>query len=232
MRLISYTFCLLAPNVSDTPVFADTPSTTDQETYILNGTYRIVNVATGHWAALLDSNNQSGVVTITSNLHQGSKVTSLFLPELFLSNGDRQWSVVRHLRSQYKFQSVHYECFAGHNPLPRFGDLVLGADQRDEAACAALGIDRDMSNVRWRPELAAGREPPSWQNSDIVREAGADGMIDRSRGIVGGWHLTLFRWNEPGAPTVSVAGEALPCDYAASRARWDYPPGWTLRHFE
>ena len=105
-------------------------------------------------------------------------------------------------------------------------------DQRDEAACAALGIARDMSNVRWRPELAAGREPPSWQNSDIVREAGADGMIDRSRGIVGGWHLTLFRWNEPGAPTVSVAGEALPCDYAASRARWDYPPGWTLRHFE
>ena len=104
-------------------------------------------------------------------------------------------------------------------------------DQHDQAACAALGIDREHSNVRWRPELADGREPPSWRNSDAARAAGADGIIDRSRGIVGGWHVTLFRWNEPGAPQVRVAGEPIVCDYAACRARWPWPESWTLPVF-
>lgn len=79
-------------------------------------------------------------------------------------------------------------------------------DQRDAVACIALGIDRDQSNVNWRAELAAGREPVSWRNADAARAIGADGIIDRSRHIPGGWHVTLFRWNEPGAPSVAVAG--------------------------
>ncbi|OYY90687.1 MAG: hypothetical protein B7Y45_06595 [Sphingomonas sp. 28-66-16] len=83
-------------------------------------------------------------------------------------------------------------------------------DQRDESVCALLGIDRERSNVPWRPELAAGREPPSWRNADSARALGADGIIDRSRHIPGGWHVTLFRWNQPGAPTVAVAGTAFP----------------------
>lgn len=93
-------------------------------------------------------------------------------------------------------------------------------DQRDEAACVTLGIDREMSNVAWRPELAQGRDPPSWSNADKARAIGADGIIDRSRHIPDGWHLTLFRWNMDGAPTVSVAGEPFPAILGDSDQHW------------
>ena len=49
-----------------------------------------------------------------------------------------------------------------------------------------------------------------------------------SRGIVGGWHVTLFNWNAPGAPQVCVAGEPLVIDYADARARWAPPRGWAM----
>ena len=101
-------------------------------------------------------------------------------------------------------------------------------DQHDKAACFALGVDRDASQVRWNDELAAGREPPSWRASGAARAAGYDGIIDRSRGIAGGWHACLFRWNAPNMPQVRVVGAAVACDYAASRARWPAPDGWEL----
>jgi len=101
-------------------------------------------------------------------------------------------------------------------------------DQRDAAACAQLGVDPRQSMVRWNDELASGRTPPSWIASDSARQAGAQGIIDISRGIAGGWHVCLFDWNRPGAPQVTVAGPAQPCDYAQARARWPSPPGWSL----
>lgn len=73
-------------------------------------------------------------------------------------------------------------------------------DQHHEEACKLLGIDRESSNESWRTALSEGREPASWRAVDIAREAGADGIIDRSRMIPGGWHLNLFRWNEGGEP--------------------------------
>jgi RES domain-containing protein len=115
-------------------------------------------------------------------------------------------------------------------PLEVSETLVF--DQHDEAACAALGIDRDRSNISWRLALEQGIEPPSWVNSDAVRAAGYDGIIDRSRGISGGWHVALFRWNELGGPIVKVAGEPAPADYAASRTRWAAPTGWTMPIFD
>jgi len=93
-------------------------------------------------------------------------------------------------------------------------------DQRDEAACAALGIDRKDSNANWRAALAAGQEPPSWRNADAARACGADGIIDRSRHIPGGWHVTLFRWNAPGAPMVTVAGDPFPAILSDSNQHW------------
>lgn len=93
-------------------------------------------------------------------------------------------------------------------------------DQRDEAACIALGIDREDSNVNWRAALAAGQEPLSWRNADAVRATGADGIIDRSRHIPDGWHVTLFRWNGPGAPSVTVAGTAFPAILSNSDQHW------------
>lgn len=101
-------------------------------------------------------------------------------------------------------------------------------DQRDPAACAALGIDPQLSQVRWNDELAAGRESPSWRASDAARAAGAQGIVDVSRGIAGGWHACLFAWNTPGAPQVRVAGDPLPCDYWPARDRWPAPDGWAL----
>jgi hypothetical protein len=105
-------------------------------------------------------------------------------------------------------------------------------DQHDEQACVALGIVRERSNVRWRLALEKGEEPLSWRNSDVARAVGADGIIDRSRGITGGWHVTLFRWNDMGGPQVRVAGDPVPADYVVSRARWPHPPEWVLPAFE
>lgn len=93
-------------------------------------------------------------------------------------------------------------------------------DQRDREACEALGIDRNLSNISWRKALEEGREPPSWHNADFARAIGADGIIDRSRHIPGGWHITLFRWNELGGPTVSVAGDAVPAVLSDSKEHW------------
>jgi RES domain-containing protein len=99
-------------------------------------------------------------------------------------------------------------------------------DQRDAHACAVLGVDPAASACRWQVALAEQREPESWHNADAARAVGADGLTDPSRGIVDGWHLTLFRWNEPGAPTVEVDGDPLHIDYAAARSRWPAPDGW------
>jgi hypothetical protein len=85
-----------------------------------------------------------------------------------------------------------------------------------------------MSNSRWRKALLEGDEPPSWRNSDAARRAGADGIIDRSRGIVGGWHIALFRWNALGGPAVNVAGEPVPACYEEARSRWPSPSGWQM----
>ncbi len=101
-------------------------------------------------------------------------------------------------------------------------------DQHDEAACVKLGIDRELSNTRWRLSLQRGEEPPGWRNADAARRCGADGIIDRSRGITGGWHVTLFRWNELGGPNVRIAGTPLDIGYHDARGRWPHPPSWSL----
>jgi len=96
--------------------------------------------------------------------------------------------------------------------------LMLGEawvlDQHDEAACRQLGIDREHSNAPWRAALAKRREPPSWRNAD------ADGIIDRSRMIPGGWHVNLFRWNELGGPGVTVGGEPVEISLSADGPKW------------
>lgn len=93
-------------------------------------------------------------------------------------------------------------------------------DQHDDDACRLLGIDRDRSDAPWRSVLGAGQEPSSWQNADAARAAGADGMIDRSRMIPGGWHVSLFRWNALGGPTISVDGEPVPISLSSDGPKW------------
>lgn len=103
-------------------------------------------------------------------------------------------------------------------PLRITDALVI--DQHDEQTCDQLGIRVEQSNESWRTALAANREPASWRNSDIARRAGADGIIDRSRMIPGGWHLNLFRWNELGGPTVEVCGPAIDIKLSESGQLW------------
>lgn len=103
--------------------------------------------------------------------------------------------------------------------------LLIGeaevVDQRDEESCIRLGINRDLSNQSWRPVLAAGGEPPSWQSADLARASGADGIIDRSRQIPGGWHLNLFRWNEFGGPFVRVDGDPMEVRLSEGGRGWE-----------
>lgn len=99
-------------------------------------------------------------------------------------------------------------------------DAACVLDQRDVAACAALGIDRDASNLPWRLALERDEEPSSRRNADIARAVGADGIIDRSRHIPGGWHVILFRWNELGGPAVQVCGEPTPAVLTDSANHW------------
>lgn len=93
-------------------------------------------------------------------------------------------------------------------------------DQHDENACELLGIDRELSNAPWRAALAAGHEPPSWRNADAVRAIGADGIIDRSRMIPGGWHVNLFRWNELGGPLVAACGDPVEIRLSVDGSKW------------
>jgi RES domain-containing protein len=103
-------------------------------------------------------------------------------------------------------------------PLKITDAMVL--DQHDEEACKRLGVDRSLSNESWRTALSEGREPASWRNVDIARMAGADGIIDRSRMISGGWHLNLFRWNKSGGPLVEVCGDPVEIVLTPDGAKW------------
>ena len=68
----------------------------------------------------------------------------------------------------------------------------------------------DLARQPWRKRLAAGGAAPSWRASDKLRADGHVGLIDPSRRRPGLWHIALFRWNEPGAPTVRRQGGGVP----------------------
>ncbi len=104
--------------------------------------------------------------------------------------------------------------------VPLMMSQAFVIDQHDEDACRSLGIDRELSNAQWRLALEVGQEPPSWRNADAARAAGADGIIDRSRMIPGGWHVNLFRWNELGGPVVSVCGEPIEIHLSKDGPHW------------
>lgn len=104
--------------------------------------------------------------------------------------------------------------------IPLMVGVAHVLDQHDEEACRAIGVDRELSNAPWRAALEAGEEPPSWRNSDAVRASGADGIVDRSRMIPGGWHVNLFRWNHHGGPSVEVCGEPVAITLSRDGPKW------------
>ncbi|WP_339715046.1 RES family NAD+ phosphorylase [uncultured Sneathiella sp.] len=68
----------------------------------------------------------------------------------------------------------------------------------------------ELARQSWRPVLASGKEPVSWQASDHIRNHGHKGLIDPSRRRRGLWHITLFHWNTPDAPVVRRIGAPEP----------------------
>lgn len=76
------------------------------------------------------------------------------------------------------------------------------ADLRDRATMASIGVDVDAAAAPWQDDVAAGRTPVSWGVREMLLELGAQGLIDPSRRRPGLWHLTLFTWNRPDAPSV------------------------------
>jgi len=72
------------------------------------------------------------------------------------------------------------------------------------------GSLREMASKDWKKELANGKEPSSWKVSDMLRLQNEIGLIDPSRKDPEAWHLTLFRWNEPGAPKVTILNRDEP----------------------
>jgi RES domain-containing protein len=67
-----------------------------------------------------------------------------------------------------------------------------------------------LAGQPWRAALARGEVPKSWAAADKIRQSDHVGLIDPSRRRPGLWHVTLLRWNEPGAPRVHRVGAAVP----------------------
>jgi RES domain-containing protein len=81
-------------------------------------------------------------------------------------------------------------------------------DLLDEQACARFGITYADAAAPWMRVFEAGKTPLSWAVADKLRSRGVHGLIDPSRRAPGYglWRITLFRWNESGAPRVTQIG--------------------------
>ncbi|WP_245580413.1 RES family NAD+ phosphorylase [Arthrobacter castelli] len=75
-------------------------------------------------------------------------------------------------------------------------------DLRDHEALKSVGIDPLDATADWQDVFAAGRSPSSWRVRETLERLGAHGLIDPSRKQPQLWHLTLFEWNNDGAPMV------------------------------
>ena len=91
-------------------------------------------------------------------------------------------------------------------PIDVVGANVL--DLRDHEACSACGVEIADAVSPWQDAIRRGEKPLSWAVADKIKQAGFDGLVDKSRRIPEGWHLVLFDWNTPGRPLVAFAGDA------------------------
>lgn len=80
-------------------------------------------------------------------------------------------------------------------------------DLRSDVARRAVGIDLADATAPWQETVARGGTPSSWGVRDRIIDFGADGLVDPSRKRPGVWHLVLFRWNRPDAPTARLIEE-------------------------
>jgi RES domain-containing protein len=82
---------------------------------------------------------------------------------------------------------------------------VAGAGLLDLCSPEALALVRREAGDPlgdWQGTIARVDAPDSWRARNWIEATGAAGLIDPSRRSPGLWHLVLFRWNRPRAPTV------------------------------
>ena len=69
---------------------------------------------------------------------------------------------------------------------------------------------KDLASQDWQSAIEKGYDPTSWQVADLFRSNQEIGLIDPSRKDPEKWHVTLFRWNEIGAPKITIVSEPTP----------------------
>ncbi|WP_299926412.1 RES family NAD+ phosphorylase [uncultured Pelagimonas sp.] len=82
-------------------------------------------------------------------------------------------------------------------------------DLRDPKVREAFDTRLSDLHVFWSDLMASGDPVPTWNLSDRLRKIGADGILTPSRSRPDLTHLTLFRWNIAGGPTVQQLGDPL-----------------------
>lgn len=79
------------------------------------------------------------------------------------------------------------------------------ADLTDEQSVARIGQSLDIHRTQWRADLDEGRIPQTHQLAMELMADGHHGVIYPSFMSPGGNCVALWRWNEPGAPTLAVS---------------------------
>ena len=77
-------------------------------------------------------------------------------------------------------------------------------DLRDPAVLFAAGVNLADAVAPWQDIVKIGGEPSPWHVRRRLEGLGAHGLIDPSRKRPGLWHLTLFSWNSPDTPRVTL----------------------------
>ncbi len=75
-------------------------------------------------------------------------------------------------------------------------------DLRSHDALKSVGINPADAAADWQGAVVRGDSPPSWWVREALERLGAHGLIDPSRKRPQLWHLTLFKWNSEGTPSV------------------------------
>lgn len=77
-------------------------------------------------------------------------------------------------------------------------------DLTDSAVLEERGIDAAIHECEWREAMDRGRAPETHQLRERLLADGGDGVIYPSFMSPGGTCVALWRWNEPGAPKLTV----------------------------
>jgi RES domain-containing protein len=78
------------------------------------------------------------------------------------------------------------------------------ADLTDGHMLARLGVTPDINRTQWRAELDDGLVPQTHRLAATLQRQGYDGVIYPSFMSPGGRCVALWRWNDEGAPLLSV----------------------------